>query len=160
MSSKRDDAATILAQIPATAEGIRSDKDPELFNQWTNMTHEQMMKSWRANPNGPTLLTACGGFAAKFAGLIGISGYAHQPKSLLAGLSPVARQQRFLVTHGTEDPLIPMALVRAQMKEFETAGLNIQWREFVKAHTIAGDEELRIIRDFVEHGYLSHGHAT
>jgi hypothetical protein len=76
MSSKRDEAAAILAQIPATEEGIRSDKQGDLFFKWTSMTQAQMMKSWRENPNGPTLLTACGGFAAKFAGLIGITGIA------------------------------------------------------------------------------------
>src|SRR3989441_5186443 len=43
----------------------------------------------------------------RFAGLVGISGYVHEPERLIQELSPVALRQRFLITHGTEDPLIP-----------------------------------------------------
>jgi len=46
------------------------------------------------------------------AALVGISGYIWQPEKLLAELSPVAKQQKALFTHGTRDPLIPIAPVR------------------------------------------------
>ena len=65
----------------------------------------------------------------------------------------MARQQRMLFTHGTQDPLIPFAEVRKQVDALKTAGLNIEWREFVKAHTIAGEEELSVIRKFVVESY-------
>jgi len=74
MSAKRDDAGEILKRIPKTPEGIRSDKQPDVFLQWTGYKHEDMMKSWRENMKGPKLLTACAGFASKFGGLIGITG--------------------------------------------------------------------------------------
>src|SRR4030095_16421018 len=45
----------------------------------------------------------------RFAGLIGISGYAHEPETVFDQLSPIAKQQRFLITHGTMDNLIPFA---------------------------------------------------
>jgi predicted esterase len=88
------------------------------------------------------------------AGLISISGYVFEPENLVQELSPVARQQPLLLTHGTVDPLIPIAPVRQQIQILKTAGLQIQWREFEKAHTIAGEEELRLIRDFVIHAAL------
>jgi phospholipase/carboxylesterase len=91
----------------------------------------------------------------RFAGLVGISGYVHEPKKLLEELSPVAKSQRMLFTHGTQDPMIPFADVREQVKGLRAAGLNIQWREFAKAHTIAGEEELSVIREFVKDGYES-----
>jgi predicted esterase len=84
-----------------------------------------------------------------FAGLIGISGYVHEPESSIRELPPVALQQRFLITHGTDDPLIPFGPVREQVNLLKAEGLSIQWHEFVKAHTIAGEEELTVIRDFV-----------
>ena len=84
-----------------------------------------------------------------FAGLVGVSGYAHEPEKLLTELSPVAREQRFLVTHGTEDPLIPFQGVREQIRMLQRAGLNIEWRQFVKEHTIAGEEEVDVIRRFI-----------
>jgi phospholipase/carboxylesterase len=84
----------------------------------------------------------------RFAGLIGISGWAHEHAMLLQERSPVALQQRFLITHGPHDPLVPFASVKQQVQELRAAGLQIDWREFAKAHTIAGEEELKVIRDF------------
>lgn len=83
-----------------------------------------------------------------FAGLVGVSGYIFEPEKL--ELSPVARQQRLLMTHGTQDPLIPYQQVREQVKLLRAAGIQVEWKEFVKAHTIAGMEEISVIRDFVE----------
>ena len=83
------------------------------------------------------------------AGLVGISGFIFEPEALVRDLSPVAKQQRFLLTHGTQDPLIPLAPVRSQVQLLQKAGLQIQWHEFLKAHTIAGQEELDLIRSFV-----------
>jgi phospholipase/carboxylesterase len=85
----------------------------------------------------------------RLAGLVGISGYAHDEKRALKELSPVARDQRFLITHGTMDPMIPFDAVKQQAGLLKAAGLNIDWREFDKGHTIAGEEELAVIRDFV-----------
>jgi phospholipase/carboxylesterase len=85
----------------------------------------------------------------RFAALVGVSGYVHEPEQLLMELSPVAKEQRMLFTHGTQDPLIPCAEVRRQVDSLKAAGLNIDWHEFAKVHTIAGDEELDVIRDFV-----------
>lgn len=84
-----------------------------------------------------------------FAGLVGISGYVFEPEKLLKELSPAAMRQHFLFTHGTQDPLIPFAEVRKQVDLLKAAGLQIEWHEFVKAHTIAGEEELEVIRQFI-----------
>lgn len=84
----------------------------------------------------------------RLAGLIGISGYVHDPETAVRQLSPVAREQRFLVTHGTEDPLIPIHLVRPQIVGLQAAGLRIEWHEFVKQHTIV-EEELELMRRFI-----------
>ena len=86
----------------------------------------------------------------RLAGLVGISGYVAEPEILLRELSPIAKQQQMLFTHGTQDPLIPFAAVRKQVEELRQAGLNIEWREFEKAHTIAGDEEIDLIREFLK----------
>jgi phospholipase/carboxylesterase len=89
-------------------------------------------------------------YPRRLAGCVGISGYVHEPDRLLNSLSPVARDQRFLVTHGDADPLIPLGPVRGQIERLKAAGLNITWREFAKEHTIAGEEELAVIREFLE----------
>lgn len=92
-------------------------------------------------------------YPARLAGIVGISGYAHQPEKLIQELSPVARQQRFLLTHGKQDPLIPFDEVRKQVTLLKNAGLQIDWREFNKEHTIAGESELAVIREFVRNSF-------
>lgn len=88
-------------------------------------------------------------YGKRLAGCVGISGYVHEPEQLLKSLSPVAKAQRFLVTHGDADPLIPVQAVRRQIEQLRVGGLNIDWREFAKEHTIAGEEEVAVIREFL-----------
>jgi len=88
-----------------------------------------------------------------FAGVVGISGYVCQPKTLVKQLSPVALQQRLLITHGTDDPVIPLERIEPQFKFLKAAGVNLEFHIFRKVHTIAGEEELRLIREFVRAGY-------
>jgi phospholipase/carboxylesterase len=115
----------------------------------------------------PTEQTTFGGFSQgclmaievglryprRLAGVVGISGYVCEPEKLVEELSPVALQQRLLITHGKLDPLIPFAPVREQINILKAAGLHLEWHEFVKPHTIAGEEEIGVVRDFVRAGY-------
>jgi phospholipase/carboxylesterase len=88
----------------------------------------------------------------RFAGVVGVSGWVYEPEKLLKELPPVAREQRLLMTHGTGDPLVRIDQVRPQIPLLKAAGLNLEWREFKKVHTIIG-EEIAVIRDFVRAGY-------
>jgi len=115
----------------------------------------------------PTEQTILGGFSQgclmsidvglryphRFAGIVGISGYVCEPEKLVQELSPVAQQQRLLVTHGTKDPMVRFAEAREHINILKAAGLRIEFHEFLKAHTIAGEEELEVIREFVRAGY-------
>jgi phospholipase/carboxylesterase len=89
----------------------------------------------------------------RFAGVAGISGWVFEIEKLLKELSPVAQRQRILMTHGTGDPMVPIARVRPQIPLLQSAGIHVEWREFAKDHTIAGEQELSVIRDFVRAGY-------
>ncbi len=114
----------------------------------------------------PTEQTTLGGFSQgclmtldaglhyphRFAGLIGISGWICDAENVLRNLTPLAKQQRFLVTHGTHDPIVPFEATKRQIQAARAAGLNIAWHEFIKPHTIAGEEELRVIREFLKEG--------
>lgn len=92
-------------------------------------------------------------YPRRLAGLVGISGWIFEIEQLIRELSPVAREQRVLATHGRHDPVIPIEPVRDQIQQLKMAGLNTTWREFPKAHTIYGAEELDVIREFVRAGY-------
>jgi phospholipase/carboxylesterase len=87
----------------------------------------------------------------RLAGIVGISGWVCEPEKLLKELSPVAMQQRLLVTHGRFDPLVPFDLTRGQIHQLKAAGLNIEWHEFAKVHTIT-EVEITVVRDFVRAG--------
>ncbi|MGA2246912.1 MAG: serine esterase [Verrucomicrobiota bacterium] len=89
----------------------------------------------------------------RLAGIVGLSGWVFGLEDLLRDLSPVARAQRLLITHGRFDPLLPFAETQAQVRRLQAAGLNVEWREFPKEHTIYGAEEVAVIRDFVRAGY-------
>ena len=89
----------------------------------------------------------------RLAGLVGISGYVFEPTKALTELSPVAKQQRFLVTHGLMDPIIPFPKAKSHFDELKAGGINISWHEFRKEHTIAGEAEMSVIREFVKEGY-------
>jgi len=122
----------------------------------------ELLDAWRAN-GWPTEQTVIGGFSQgglmaievglryphRFAGVLSISGLVCQPDKLLQELSPVARDQRLLATHGTLDPILPFAVTKRQIRHLQNAGLNIAWHEFQKDHTIAGEEELNLIRGFL-----------
>jgi phospholipase/carboxylesterase len=82
------------------------------------------------------------------AGLIGISGYVHDEKALIADLSPASRDVPILWTHGLRDPLIPVIGVRQQAENLKAAGLKIEWHEFPKEHTIH-PQEVEVIREFI-----------
>jgi phospholipase/carboxylesterase len=92
-------------------------------------------------------------YPQKLAGLACISGWVFEIENLLKEFSPVAKQQRLLITHGEFDQVIPFARVREQARQLESAGFNVQWREFPKEHTIHGDAEIGVIREFVRAGY-------
>ena len=89
-------------------------------------------------------------YSHRFAGLIGISGYAHEPDKLVAEQSLVAKEQSFLITHGTADPLLPLAQTKAQMEQLQAADIRMQWEVFEKEHTIQGEAEVAVIRTFVD----------
>ena len=89
----------------------------------------------------------------RLAGLVAISGWVFEIENLLRDLTPVARSQRLLATHGHFDPIIPFANVQQQIQQLKAAGLNIQWNEFPKEHTVYGEPELAVIREFIRAGY-------
>ena len=89
----------------------------------------------------------------RLAGIVGLSGWVFEMENLLRDLTPVARTQRLLVTQGRFDPLLPFAEVREQIQRLQAAGINVEWREYPKEHTIHGAEEIAAIREFVKAGY-------
>lgn len=85
-----------------------------------------------------------------FAGVMGISGKVFEPEQLIQDASDAGRKQRFLVTHGDNDPVIPIETTRPQIQMLRDAGFQIDWREFRKEHGFAEPEEIDAIRNFLD----------
>jgi phospholipase/carboxylesterase len=89
----------------------------------------------------------------RFAGIVGLSGWVFEIDNLIRDLTPVAKSQRLLITHGLYDPLLPFVEAQKQARQLQAAGLDVAWHEFPKEHTIHGEEEIAVIREFVRAGY-------
>jgi phospholipase/carboxylesterase len=89
-------------------------------------------------------------FPHLLAGLIGVSGFVHRPESLLAEAQPHAKTHPFLLTHGSFDAVIPHSPVEKQVDRLAEAGIRCQWKVFPKEHTIYGEVELQLYREFLE----------
>lgn len=89
----------------------------------------------------------------RLAGIVGISGWVFEIENVIRDLTPVAKSQRLLITHGHFDPLLPFGEAQKQAKQLQAAGLSVAWHEFPKAHTVHGEEEFAVVREFVRAGY-------
>lgn len=83
------------------------------------------------------------------AGVVGVSGYVGFPEQYPEAFSPVAKKQKIFVTHGTEDPLLPIEKTSQQVHAIKGMGMNIEWREYEKVHTIDERNEIPDIRRFL-----------
>ncbi len=87
--------------------------------------------------------------ARRLGGYIGISGYAYDPEALLRELNPEVNRGDWLVTHGTEDEVLPVSRTREQVQQLNDAGFRVDYREFTKTHTIDTEREIPAIREWM-----------
>ena len=84
-----------------------------------------------------------------FAGVVGISGFMAMLVEYPAGFGAAAKDQRLLLTHGRQDPMIPLAFVGGQKDRLRKLGIHVDWREYDKVHTLDPSDELDDIRAFL-----------
>lgn len=82
-------------------------------------------------------------------GIVGISGYVFFEEEYPASFSTVARDQRFLVTHGFSDEVLPFATTDGSIQRLRALGARISWVPFEKGHTVDEVEEVPAIRKFL-----------
>ena len=88
-------------------------------------------------------------YPRKLGAIVGISGFLAFEEQYPAAFSRVAFEQKILVTHGSEDPMLPMDSTRRQIMGLKKLGLPVDWREYRKDHTIDQTQEIGHIRDFL-----------
>ena len=85
----------------------------------------------------------------RLAGCIGVSGYVHQPEAIAKRISPAAREQHLLITHGTRDGLLSMDRIRPGLDQLRAQGLQLEFHEYEKDHEII-EPEIGLFRRFLE----------
>jgi phospholipase/carboxylesterase len=83
----------------------------------------------------------------RFAGLVAMSGYLYENPELPAALAH-ARDQRVLIVHGVEDPVLPVTRARTARQTLEAAGLAPAYHEFEMGHEVSG-ESLAVVEAFL-----------
>ncbi len=85
----------------------------------------------------------------RFGAVVGISGYVPLIDDFPADFGTAAKQQPLLWTHGLHDPLIPINHVRQQREDLAHLGINADWREYHKDHSVDPSHELPAIAAFL-----------
>jgi len=89
-------------------------------------------------------------YPQRLGGYVGISGYSYDPEALLRALDPNVNQGDWLITHGTDDEMLPVETTRAQIQLLNDRGFRIDYREYTKTHTIDVERELPEIREWMQ----------
>jgi phospholipase/carboxylesterase len=84
------------------------------------------------------------------AGLIGISGYVYFFPNWKKKLPQAAYQTPWLLTHGVNDTALDIKTSRRHAQKLIDCGLPLKWLEFQKDHEIEAEEEVPMIRQFVQ----------
>ena len=85
----------------------------------------------------------------KLAAYVGISGYCLDPSLLLREKHDPFVAPNWLITHGTDDEVLPFETTRLQMEELAEGGIQLRFESFAKGHTIEPHEELPMLRRFI-----------
>jgi phospholipase/carboxylesterase len=88
-------------------------------------------------------------YPVALAGYVGISGYCYDPAAILREMNPTVNRGNWLITHGTEDDLLPVTETRAQIQQLIAGGFQIDYREYRKEHTVDLKHEVPEIREWL-----------
>jgi phospholipase/carboxylesterase len=74
------------------------------------------------------------------AGIVALSTWLPLAAKLAAERSPASAGVPVFLAHGTEDPMVPLALARAARDVLETLGHAVEWREYPTGHAVCPEE--------------------
>ena len=74
------------------------------------------------------------------AGVMALSTYLPLENSLAAERTLANANIPILMAHGTQDPLVPLALARLSKSKIEAQGYQVEWREYPMQHSVCMEE--------------------
>jgi phospholipase/carboxylesterase len=73
-------------------------------------------------------------------GIVGVSGYVAFPDQYPEAFTPATLNQKFLVTHGRRDQMLPFAPSERQFSALKSLGVDITFTAYEKEHTMLLEE--------------------
>ena len=78
------------------------------------------------------------------AGILALSTYLTLETSLAAERTIANAKIPILMAHGTQDPLVPLAMARTSRSKLEALGYKVEWREYPMPHSVCMEEVAEI----------------
>ena len=98
---------------------------------------------------GAVILSALLRRTRPLAGLIALSTYLPDPAKAAAARGADAISVPVFMAHGTQDPVIPVAIAEHTAQTLSALGLPVQWHTYTMAHQVCA-EELHALGDWLE----------
>ena len=98
---------------------------------------------------GAVILSALLRRTRPLAGLIALSTYLPDPAKAAAARVADAISVPVFMAHGTQDPVIPVAIAEHTAQTLSALGLPVQWHSYTMAHQVCA-EELQALGDWLE----------
>ncbi|MEN5221275.1 carboxylesterase [Stenotrophomonas sp. TWI602] len=98
---------------------------------------------------GAVILSALLRRTRPLAGLIALSTYLPDPAKAAAARVADAISVPVFMAHGTQDPVIPVAIAEHTAQTLSALGLRVQWHTYTMAHQVCA-EELQALGDWLE----------
>lgn len=94
-------------------------------------------------------------YPKKLGGVVGISGYFNFYPRWRSNLAMEAKKTPWLFTHGHQDDILPLADTKFGVEKLKDAGLNVQWVEMNKDHSLL-ETEYPLIKKWVRNQLANH----
>jgi phospholipase/carboxylesterase len=88
----------------------------------------------------------------RLAGIVALSTYLPLEESLEAEASGANRSTPVFMGHGTQDPVIPLALAQASQRALQARSYDVQWHTWPMPHSVCA-EEVEALGEFLARAY-------
>jgi len=78
--------------------------------------------------------------ASRLGGIIALSTYLALEESLDTEAASANKATPILMAHGTEDPIVPLALAQRSRAALQKRGYEVEWEDYPMPHSVCGEE--------------------
>lgn len=122
--------------IRASAQGIRDLIDHEIQR---GIPPERILLAGFSQ-GGAIVLHSGMRYPQRLAGILALSTYLPLPHALATERSTAAQNTPVLMLHGTQDNVVPLSLAERSRQALNSAGIDLDWKNYPMGHTLCLDE--------------------